>query len=266
MRTIMLMIAATLSAMASITFHTDKTTFLSSTSSTRTIDFEGIAPPGGEVSYLTADGLTIDGVNFVGQRITTHVGLVHPPTPPPVSVTKGYRLEVQDKEFWAIENRYPSAVLLAAGEYTQPPPFTTISGSIDITLPAAITAVGFNLSTVNTTGIFGSPTLEGTFNINIVLNGNQHFQIHTIDAPDFAFAGFISTDPITSISLTAPRPYNDPVMPFRVVLDDFVFGPADTAEIPEPSTALLTGLGLAITIAAVRRGTSTSSAKSVRES
>jgi hypothetical protein len=108
---------------------------------------------------------------------------------------------------------------------------------VTVTLPS-VTAVGFNFG-----GLF-SPTspflvaLSDGFNTTIVSAGSAA-------GGDLAFAGFTSTTPLTSITLTLPD------VPGYNALDNFVYGSANT--VPEPASIGLMLTGLLGAAGAVRR-------------
>lgn len=112
----------------------------------------------------------------------------------------------------------------------------SLSGGVGITavLPAGITAVGSDIMTAVGNGPFV-----------IVLSTGESFTVPTGSAPNRAFAGFTSDVAISSIRFN--RTIGNPL------LDNFVFGQAVAAAVPEPTTLGLLGWGLAAVALKLRK-------------
>ena len=193
--------------------------FNAATTGRTTLDFTPYTVPGSgqATSYSTAAGLTVDGVNFVG------------------NVTGGghYLYVVNPSNYFIYSGWDGNPTVLQGPTGTGTPP--SAQGVLDITLPAGTTAVGTNLYTVE-----NGPEVYGE-SVHIQLSTGDSFTVPTFqksDAPDLAFAGFTSTVPITSMQISMPNAgYPD--------LSGFVFGQRlETSNVPEPSglVALLGGL------------------------
>lgn len=245
MHKIILAVAATVaSAAASITFYTDKTAFTSATTTKSTIDFEGIAPAGGFSDFSTAAGLTLGGVTFVGPR--TSVSIPNPPV-------HDFSLGVVDSASLPILTDFGTGAMLQASGSYQSGTFSGVTGSLEIMLPVATTAFGLDLATI---GIVSGVVLPNNIaDLDISINGGTPFNIQTLIRPNLAFAGFISTDPIKSISITASTiQTHAPEQPFRIFADNLILGRAAHSEVPEPSTIFLLASGVgAIAFARMRR-------------
>ena len=110
---------------------------------------------------------------------------------------------------------------------------------VTVTLPS-VEAVGFN---------FGG-LLSSTGSILVTLSDGFSTNISTSDSiagGTLAFAGFTTTGPITSITLTLPD------SPGYNALDNFTYSTSTVSAVPEPGTLGLMLTGLAGMAAAVRR-------------
>src|SRR5690348_16691218 len=105
-------------------FYTDRAAFTANATNLQTIDFEGIAPPGGFQAFPPPAGLTQRGVNFVGATATDLLFVIDPAFSPPLyDWNSGAVLSVQ----------------------TVPPGVTS---TVRVTLPDGITAVGSDIMTI----------------------------------------------------------------------------------------------------------------------
>jgi hypothetical protein len=111
--------------------------------------------------------------------------------------------------------------------------------TMTITLPSGITAVGMDLYTVQ----IGDGNSNTVSNATFTVNG-ESFVVSTYEKPTLAFAGFTSTTPITSLTITVPNGS-------WVNLSNFEFGQA----VPEPSSfvSLAVGVSLSTLIWRARR-------------
>lgn len=220
---LLIVMVLTLSARTSVhaqaTYFSSLSAFNAATTGRTTLDFTSYTVPGlGQAtSYSTAAGLTIDGINFVG------------------NVTGGgYNLYVVNPTNYFIYSGWNGNPTVLQGPTGTGTP-SSAQGVLDITLPAGTTAVGTNLYTVeNGAEVYGE-------SVHILLSTGDSFTVPTFqksDVPDLAFAGFTSTVPITSMQISMPNSgYPE--------LSGFVFGQRlETSNVPEPSglTALFGGL------------------------
>jgi hypothetical protein len=115
-------------------------------------------------------------------------------------------------------------------------------GFIEVTLPAGITAIGTDLMSTNPTG---SP-------FEVVLSTGETFVVNTPLRPERGFFGITADVAIASIRFTTlpAGPNQSPGIP---LLDNFSFGQAQSAPVPEPATLVLLGTGLAGIAARARR-------------
>ena len=180
------------SACADFVTYTDRSSFEAMSIGLSTIDFEGIVDPGSFAYFGDPGSLAIGGVNFQ---------------------TNG-ALFVQNN------NLYGTGAFLSP----QQPPANSLDIT-DITLPAGVTALGFNFSA-------GYP-------ITLSLSGGESITLPG-DFPNLDFIGITTDTPITSIELSVQG---------GVDLDNFSFGQA----VPEPSSVLMLGLGSLGLIGVVKR-------------
>jgi hypothetical protein len=192
-------------ALPTVTQYNDRGSFTAASSGLTTLDFGATTPINTTgVDYSTAAGLTMNGVNFVGQDDAGH-----------------YRLGTTAPAFYPLYQGFDGnpTVLQAGGNA----PFNTITTTI--TLPAGTTAVGVDSYTLRL-GDYYSNTVEP---VDFVLfsNGVQidAATIQTFEKPNLAFVGFVSPVPITSIQVTGE---NNSINN----LSTFAFG--SSAALPKP--------------------------------
>ena len=193
---------------ASTITYTSRSAFLAAAGATNTIDFSGIAPTNGSVSFSTPAGLTLDGVNFVGSG--TFAG------------STGNDLFVFDgaQSVWTLNG---TAALVGALANGMSNPTPTI-GELLITLPAGITALGMDIGSTSP----GTVVYNATLSTGDTATGTA---THV-----GAFLGFVSTTPITTLRFDTTNPAGGPE---RLVLDNVTMN-----QVPEPSSVLLFLAGL----------------------
>ncbi len=188
-----------LTAAQASTVYTDRAEWEAASCGLANIDFEGIAPVGEFVNFGTPAGLTIGGVNFVGNS--------------------GSSFRCGSVVFSA---------LLRLGFWRRFIGSCTLSGWFPhqyFCNPArGITSVGTDIMSFN----FPSPGYGDT--ITVALSTGETFSVSTFDYPTRAFIGFTSDVPITSLSFS---PGGAEAFP---ELDNFAFGNAKCAS-PQRSGA-----------------------------
>lgn len=103
---------------------------------------------------------------------------------------------------------------------------------VDVTLPAGTTAIGTDLMSTNPTGL----------PFQVTLSNGETFLVNTPLRPDRGFFGITSDVAITSIRfVTVPGPNQSSGIP---LIDNFSYGQAAPAAVPEPATMALLGTGL----------------------
>ncbi|HEX8190593.1 MAG TPA: PEP-CTERM sorting domain-containing protein [Pyrinomonadaceae bacterium] len=130
-------------------------------------------------------------------------------------------VSVVDDGFFAPLFQFNSGAVLSGFSY------------VEVTLPAGVTAVGTDLMSTNPDG---RP-------FEVVLSTGETFVVNTPLRPGRGFFGITTDVAIASIRFTtipsATQPGGIPL------LDNFSFGQAQPAAVPEPATILLLGTGLA---------------------
>jgi hypothetical protein len=177
----------------------------------QTVAFTGLAPAGSSQTYSSANGVTADGVNFIGYNSS---GLSD--------------IQVIDTSAFSYYNWGTGDALiqnLSRPNAGSPLPY------VNIVLPANITALSLNLFSASPQAL----------SYTITVAGNQ-YTVPTFSQPTLAFWGITSSAPISSIQLTlAGTTYNGGS---SELLDNFSFGAEDMAVAPEAGTYLLIGSGL----------------------
>ncbi|HEX7313517.1 MAG TPA: PEP-CTERM sorting domain-containing protein [Pyrinomonadaceae bacterium] len=103
---------------------------------------------------------------------------------------------------------------------------------VEVTLPAGITAIGTDLMSTNPDGL----------SFQVVLATGETFVVNTPLRPERGFFGITTDVAIASIRFMTIPGANGSGIP---LLDNFSFGQAQAAAVPEPATILLLGTGLA---------------------
>lgn len=104
---------------------------------------------------------------------------------------------------------------------------------VEVALPAGITSIGTDLMSTNPDGL----------SFQVVLSTGETFVVNTPLRPERGFFGVTTDVAIASIRfMTVPGPSQSNGIP---LIDNFSFGQAQAAAVPEPATVLLLGTGLA---------------------
>jgi hypothetical protein len=106
-------------------------------------------------------------------------------------------------------------------------------GQISVTFPAAVTAFAFYTGYVNAFN-----NLDVTVNTATSFNDQNPYLCCTIGQANFF--GFVTTEAITNLLITAPANYGE-----QIQLGGFVFDTSPGSSTPELSTVFLAGTGLA---------------------
>ena len=193
-----------------ITTFTDLASWQAAESTVQTIDFNNLVAPSGMSFY--AGGLTLNGVQFIGYSGQSSLG-------------------VMDTTSWfPTFGMNDAAFMLVSGP----------SSYIHVVLPAAVTAVGFNLLTSN-------GGLPYTIKIDdSQLNVLGTYTKATSGAPPVAFFGATSDTPIATIDLSLQGPGSAGTY---ALLDNVSYGNASqqttqAEDTPEAASFLLIGSGL----------------------
>jgi hypothetical protein len=204
-------------AHAGFVIYTSRANF-DAASTTTTIDFEGV-PTGSNVDYSTAAGYTAMGVNFKGIRDNPG---------------NFYLFNVDPGQFAPFYDWGSGDVL--AGPTG---PAGGLSGRIEVTLGAGVTAIGVDLMTF--LGSNGVAYLSGYGGIvDVKLSTGDTISLATNPYPNREFLGIISDVSISSVSYRARGEV-------YLNIDNFSFGDTSPPVNPTPAPAgvVLFGLGFA---------------------
>ena len=192
-------------ALPTVTQYSDRAAFTAASSGLTTLDFGTTLQSGVTArNFSTPAGLTLYGVNFVG---TDDGGQ--------------YALSTTSPSYYSLYSGFNGnpTVLQAGNNGAYTAPTTTIS------LPAGTTAVGVDSYTLELGDGYGNSVEPVDF---VLFSGNTRIYattIQTFEKPNLAFAGFVSTVPITSIQVTGENgSLNN--------LSTFAFG--SSAALPKP--------------------------------
>jgi hypothetical protein len=193
-------LVAAAATQAAVTTYSDRSTFDTATSGLTTINFADAIPPAYDHwNYSGANGMTINGVKFVG-NLSGGGNFLY-------ALTPGY---FPNYAGWSGNPDVLQGPSGAGGTDSD-------AGLTHVILPAGTTAVGFGLYSVNQSS---DPTAAGTFTVQ--LSTGDVITVTTDARPDVVFAGFSSDVPITSFDMTgAPGDFPN--------LSSFSFG-----SVPEP--------------------------------
>lgn len=221
-------LAATSRAKAQIIAYTDPAAFGHVATGMTTIDFAALHPPaGGSLSYPT--GLTISGVNFFGKLTGPDYQGVYLYVIPPTYAPTTY----------AGWSGNPTVLQGPGGMGSH------YNGYLQITLPAGITAVGFNVYTIHAGGgPNGAP-------ITVTTPTGQVFNFSTFAKPNLAFVGFTSPDPIAWLRVTQPGADFANISNFSFGYDP----PTPIGNTPVPSAPIVVLIGAAVWSTLLKRRT-----------
>ena len=187
--------APAIGAQSAIEHIDSRASFNAASTNASTIDFGSVAPRRGFGMYRPPEGLTTNGVTFRtagGARFGS--GIIYVPSLDYMGTTNPlYQTGTGEMISWSVPNQPGNA-------------------SLDVTLPAEVTAVGADLWTqqpyVSTVEVTAS-THDGQ---------TQTVVVKTRNRPDSAFVGFISDKSIVSISFRLPKGQTG------LLLDNFSYG------------------------------------------
>ena len=201
-----------LSSSGQTTFYSQRTGFVAASGSLSTIGFENLAPADGFVNYGLAGSYSEQGVTF--------------------SVAGDEQLFVNSATY------YTTTYTLGNGDYlvTGPPVGISAVALMTITLPANVTALGFDLGTFD----FPSSAISIT-----LANGEQ--RLLSAPYPSAAFYGVTTSSPIASLSLRITIGDRKDVL----ALDTFQFGRSKAA-VPAPSALFPMIMGSVILFGAMK--------------
>lgn len=211
------LIAMTPPARATLITYTTPAAFAAAASGLTTIDFEGIATANSFTSYNTAAGLTVSGVQFIGQQSAT-----------------AYSLQVVNPGATTTYYDWGSGAGLKGPSYN----IAGFTPYIDIDLPASISALGVDLMTGSPNGL--------TYQVSVA---GSNFTIATATRPTRTFFGVTSSAPFSTVRLTLTGTVQSDSS--YALIDNVKFGAAGS-QTAEASSLVLIGSGLAM-LGSVRR-------------
>jgi hypothetical protein len=198
-----------LSASAGVIEFTDRAAWQAAAGAVTNIGFEGVAPAGGRTDFngpVTFSGVQFSAPLIGGGGIAESV----------VSAGLDY------------VNAWGSGDKLQA----------SLGVEFDITLPSGVTAVGSDIMITSTFFLGTTGTYTATLS-----TGDVFTNIFSSGPPTRSFVGFISTTPITSLTLVSN--------PSLAMIDNFAF---TATAVPEPSSLVLFGAGILALFVLVRKG------------
>lgn len=202
--------------MAGVTFVNSASSFFPFAGPTTTQDFNSV-PDG---SYNTSAGLTAGGVALVGHCVQTSPGNKWCGGDYQLSASAG-------------------TITGPMGLYAYPdPPYGSQNGDLEVTLPHAVYAAGFEF-----TGESSTPTGR----IQLLLSSGEISPIVVITTGQPGFMGFLSDTAITSFTV---RVLNPGFEYSRILFDNLSYG--DDAGVPEPGYGVLAG-ALLTALVVIRR-------------
>ncbi|MDQ6701061.1 MAG: PEP-CTERM sorting domain-containing protein [Acidobacteriota bacterium] len=222
---LLLPVLITGSASGGIVTFNDRAAFTAATSGLTTIDFGTAAPP--PVGFVTTypSGLTLSGATFSN----TVAGFSTS------TVSRSYCCPTYARGFDQLATTNPTNSTGAS-----------VSGGINVALPSGATAFGLDLFTVVVGNTFGTNQDK----VDVTLGG-QTFVVATPAAPATIFAGFVSTTPLSSVTIVPEL--TGAVQP-QLDIGNVSFNRGSPASVPEPGTIGLTaGALLALAFRALRR-------------
>ncbi len=208
-----------------INTYSDPTAWQGAMLSYNTINFSGFAMnPGNVVNYNTSAGLTVNGVQFVGQ-----------------SGPSSYALSVINPQTGWGSN-------FGSGSVLRGPAYSTdgFNQALIVNLPAGVTAFGLDLMSQDPSAL----------SFKIVLSTGEFFvSVGTSPWPNRAFFGLTSTVPISQIQFimeSGNDPTVNPLLPFSFpLMDNFSTGvayvpppPPPPVTAPEATTMLYVATGV----------------------
>jgi len=197
-----------LTAKSGVIEFTDRAAWLAAAGAVTNIDFEGSAPPGGSTAFTGP--VTFSGVQFSAPFIGGG-GIAE------LAVSAGLDYV----------NAWGSGDKLQAG----------LGVEFDISLPAGVEAVGSDIM-ITSTFIFGT---NGSYTATLS-TGDQFTNIFSSGPPNRSFVGFVSTTPISSITLVSS--------PSLAMIDNFAF---TAVTVPEPGSLALFVAGIITLLLVARR-------------